>query len=142
MDSSPWPRGHGLASASCVRHRGPVLSSGRRLFTRFGSAPPSSGQALATMCQSNQRSDGKAATVTTTTDPVCGKQLETGQAVATIEHDLYTHFFCSEDCRNDFESAPDRYVTHSPQPTCAACGESIAQEDLVCPHCHTPLAAG
>ena len=94
------------------------------------------------MCQSNQRSDGKAATVTTTTDPVCGKQLEIDQAIATIEHDLHTYFFCSDDCRSDFESAPDRYATPSPQPTCAACGGSIDQEDFVCPHCHTPLAAG
>lgn len=80
--------------------------------------------------------------MTTTMDPVCGKQVETGGAVATTEHDLHTYYFCSESCQSKFESAPDTYITLPSQPTCAACGGSIGQEDLICPHCHTPLAAG
>jgi rubrerythrin len=28
------------------------------------------------------------------------------------------------------------------EPTCAACGKSIRQDDIVCPHCGTPLVAG
>jgi predicted amidophosphoribosyltransferase len=27
-------------------------------------------------------------------------------------------------------------------PTCAACGKPIRQDDIVCPHCGTPLVAG
>ena len=27
-------------------------------------------------------------------------------------------------------------------PTCAACGQPIRQDDIVCPHCGTPLVAG
>jgi YHS domain-containing protein len=30
--------------------------------------------------------------MTTTTDPVCGKQFESSQAVAETEHDLHTSF--------------------------------------------------
>jgi hypothetical protein len=28
------------------------------------------------------------------------------------------------------------------EPTCAACGGRIRQDDIVCPHCGTPLVAG
>lgn len=91
---------------------------------------------------SQVHNDRKAAKVTMTMDPVCGKQLETSQAVATTEHDLHTYYFCSDGCRREFESTPDKYIPPSSQPTCAACGGSIGQEDLICPHCHTPLAAG
>jgi len=27
-------------------------------------------------------------------------------------------------------------------PTCAACGKPIRQDDIICPHCGTPLVAG
>jgi YHS domain-containing protein len=80
--------------------------------------------------------------MTTVTDPVCGKQFENTQAVAEAEHDLHTYFFCSEDYRSQFEASPEQYSAKSSPPTCAACGGSISQDDLICPHCGMSLAAG
>jgi YHS domain-containing protein len=80
--------------------------------------------------------------MTTVTDPVCGKQFENTQAVAEAENDLRTYFFCSEECRRQFDASPERYSAKSSPPTCAACGGSISQDDLICPHCGVSLAAG
>ena len=80
--------------------------------------------------------------MTTTTDPVCGTQFESSQAVAEAEHDLHTYFFCSEECRALFEADPEQYSASPSLPACANCGGSISQEDIVCPHCGIPLAAG
>jgi len=33
-------------------------------------------------------------------------------------------------------------VATDEEPTCAACGGRIRQDDIVCPHCATPLVAG
>ena len=78
----------------------------------------------------------------TVKDPVCGKQFENSQAVAEMEHDLHTYFFCSEECRSQFEASPDQYSAKPSPPACANCGGSISQDDLVCPHCGVSLAAG
>ncbi len=78
----------------------------------------------------------------TTTDPVCGKQFESTQAVAETEHDLQTYFFCSDECRARFETDPEQYSTAPSLPACANCGSSISQDDVLCPHCGVPLAAG
>ena len=78
----------------------------------------------------------------TTTDPVCGKQFESSQAVAEVEHDLQTYFFCSETCRDTFKTDPEQYRATPSRPACANCGGSISQDDVVCPHCGAPLAAG
>lgn len=80
--------------------------------------------------------------MTTTTDPVCGKQVESSQAVAESEHDLHTWFFCSEECRSQFEANPEQYTARPSPPACANCGESISQDDLVCPHCGISLVSG
>lgn len=42
-------------------------------------------------------------------DPVCGRPLDLMEAVAMSDHRGWAHFFCSEECRNAFEAAPDRY---------------------------------
>jgi YHS domain-containing protein len=44
------------------------------------------------------------------TDPVCGREVETDAAPAqsNFEGDVYT--FCSTECRQEFEQAPERYV--------------------------------
>jgi YHS domain-containing protein len=80
--------------------------------------------------------------MTTTTDPVCGKQFERSQAVAQAEHHLHTYFFCSDECRTRFEADPEQYSASPSLPACAGCGGAISQEDIVCPHCGIPLAAG
>ncbi|MDP8959186.1 MAG: YHS domain-containing protein [Actinomycetota bacterium] len=44
------------------------------------------------------------------TDPVCGMTVEESEAVATVEHEGRTYYFCSEDCREEFEANPDLYT--------------------------------
>jgi YHS domain-containing protein len=42
-------------------------------------------------------------------DPVCGKQLEAEQGYGKI-HDGTLYRFCSRDCLDAFEAAPDKYM--------------------------------
>lgn len=43
------------------------------------------------------------------TDPVCGKSVPTERAKPSL-HDGWVYYFCSQECREIFEAAPDRYV--------------------------------
>lgn len=43
-------------------------------------------------------------------DPVCGMQVEERQAAAKTEHQGRTFQFCSEDCKRQFDSNPERYA--------------------------------
>ena len=45
----------------------------------------------------------------TDVDPVCGKTVQTGTAKPSV-HDGYVYYFCSRECREVFEAAPDVYV--------------------------------
>ena len=45
-------------------------------------------------------------------DPVCGKTVSTDTAKPSI-HDGHVYYFCSQDCRERFEAAPDTYVKKS-----------------------------
>jgi YHS domain-containing protein len=80
--------------------------------------------------------------MTMTTDPVCGKRFDSGNAVAQSDFDGRAVFFCSEECQWIFENNPSRYLGRSEETTCAECGGVISQEDLVCPHCGISLVAG
>jgi YHS domain-containing protein len=42
-------------------------------------------------------------------DPVCGKVIATRCAKPSL-HDGWVYYFCSRECRETFEAAPDRYV--------------------------------
>jgi YHS domain-containing protein len=44
------------------------------------------------------------------TDPVCGMKIKPEDAVATIEHDGTTYYFCSQDCADAFAEAPEDYL--------------------------------
>ncbi len=44
------------------------------------------------------------------TDPVCGKTVSTDAAKPSV-FDGYVYYFCSRECREVFEAAPDLYVT-------------------------------
>ena len=46
-------------------------------------------------------------------DPVCGVALEVGKAVRVDYHGK-AYYFCSHDCRVNFEDRPDEYV---PEPS-------------------------
>jgi YHS domain-containing protein len=43
------------------------------------------------------------------TDPVCGMQIEDSDAAATAEYQGTTYYFCSVDCKEEFEQDPESY---------------------------------
>lgn len=43
-------------------------------------------------------------------DPVCGMSIEDTDAPAKAEHAGTTYFFCSESCKEEFETNPDDYA--------------------------------
>lgn len=45
----------------------------------------------------------------TDVDPVCGKTVHTDTAKSSV-HDGMVYYFCSRECRERFEAAPDLYV--------------------------------
>jgi YHS domain-containing protein len=52
----------------------------------------------------------------TDVDPVCGKTVATADAKSAV-HDGWVHYFCSSDCRERFEAAPDLYLAaHAAHP--------------------------
>ena len=42
-------------------------------------------------------------------DPLCGREIDLADAVASEDHDGWTHFFCSAVCHETFRSSPDRF---------------------------------
>jgi uncharacterized protein len=43
-------------------------------------------------------------------DPVCGMQVQTEHAPATVAHEGTTYFFCSDHCAHRFTAAPERFT--------------------------------
>ena len=60
-------------------------------------------------------------------DPVCGKDVVTAEAKSTV-HSGWVYYFCSGECREAFETAPDSYLSReggvSPPPTPALLEQS------------------
>lgn len=44
------------------------------------------------------------------TDPVCQMKIRPSDAVASIEHDGTTYYFCSQDCADSFRDTPEDYL--------------------------------
>ncbi len=44
------------------------------------------------------------------TDPVCQMKIKPSAAVASIEHEGTTYYFCSQDCADSFRESPEDYV--------------------------------
>lgn len=44
------------------------------------------------------------------TDPVCGAVIDAEDAVASQDYQGQTYFFCSDDCLEQFEVAPQDHV--------------------------------
>lgn len=44
-------------------------------------------------------------------DPVCGMQIEESDAVGSSEHEGRTYYFCSQDCKDEFDSDPSAYAS-------------------------------
>ena len=45
------------------------------------------------------------------TDPVCGMQFNEEKAVAKVEYQGKTYYFCTEACRKQFDEEPARYAS-------------------------------
>jgi len=46
----------------------------------------------------------------TVKDPVCSMKIEQEDAVGSAEHEGTTYYFCSEDCKEEFEADPSGYA--------------------------------
>ena len=44
------------------------------------------------------------------TDPVCGMRIDADDAVATVEHEGKTFYFCSQACHDAFVADPGAYL--------------------------------
>ncbi len=44
------------------------------------------------------------------TDPVCRMKISPADAVASIEHEGTTYYFCSQDCADSFRESPADYL--------------------------------
>lgn len=42
-------------------------------------------------------------------DPVCGMQMEKGEAEAVMDYKETTYYFCSKECRDLFAKNPQQY---------------------------------
>ncbi len=51
-------------------------------------------------------------TPTKATDPVCGMTVETATAKSSV-YDRRVYYFCSQNCREKFEAAPQTYIKGS-----------------------------
>lgn len=43
-------------------------------------------------------------------DPVCGMTIEDKDAVGTSDYHGHRYYFCSQDCKAEFDANPDDYV--------------------------------
>ena len=48
-------------------------------------------------------------------DPVCGMTIETAAAKSSV-YDGHVHYFCSQNCREKFEAAPQTYISRAATP--------------------------
>jgi len=48
-------------------------------------------------------------------DPVCGMVVSRLTAPATCRHDGKTYYFCSDICRDKFETKPEKYTGKWPR---------------------------
>ena len=48
--------------------------------------------------------------VSMATDPICGMTVEREKAVATLEFEGTTYYFCARGCRDEFAQAPENYL--------------------------------
>jgi Cu+-exporting ATPase len=43
-------------------------------------------------------------------DPVCGMMVEPDSAVASVDYNGKTYYFCSMGCKEEFEEDPGSYI--------------------------------
>ena len=52
-------------------------------------------------------------TLTTTTDPVCGMQVDPAAAIS-VEYEGEIYHFCESVCADTFRDEPDRWIPQAP----------------------------
>jgi YHS domain-containing protein len=48
-------------------------------------------------------------------DPVCGMEVDPGQAAGKSEYKGQTYYFCAPGCKKQFDRDPERYVGEGQQ---------------------------
>lgn len=43
-------------------------------------------------------------------DPVCGMEVDEASVTDRASHEGQTYYFCSADCKEEFETAPEEYL--------------------------------
>jgi Cu+-exporting ATPase len=43
-------------------------------------------------------------------DPVCGMEVDERSTKDRVTHQGQSYFFCSTDCKEEFEAAPEEYI--------------------------------
>jgi len=46
-------------------------------------------------------------------DPVCGMEINAQRAAGQSEYQGQTYFFCSTECKQEFDRAPQRFAAHA-----------------------------
>ena len=45
-------------------------------------------------------------------DPICGMEVDQNTPAARTEHQGESYYFCSNNCKQQFESEPELYIQH------------------------------
>jgi len=69
---------------------------------------------------------------TTVKDPVCGMTVDPAKAAGKSEYRGATYFFCSDKCKQRFDSSPDHYLKPGEQPVTASTQAVQPAIDPVC----------
>jgi P-type Cu+ transporter len=43
-------------------------------------------------------------------DPVCGMEVDDRSTKDRVTHEGTTYYFCSKDCKDEFQAAPEDYI--------------------------------
>jgi len=43
-------------------------------------------------------------------DPVCGMEVDERSATDKVTHQGQTYYFCSKDCKDEFQAHPEEYI--------------------------------
>ena len=82
---------------------------------RSQSQQPSNGQSQSQRAQQNDNAESSqarganAADSDEQIDPVCGMAVVTDELAEHYEHNGNTYYFCSSDCREQYEASPDDF---------------------------------
>jgi P-type Cu+ transporter len=72
---------------------------------------------------------------TTLRDPVCGMDVNPSSAAGTVRHEGKDYYFCSQSCKQKFESNPGKYVRMTPPAETAHSASTEIAETVLDPVC-------